>query len=985
MKRGGDGRLIFECFEFENGTCENRKGKEMSQRSRVIKVVLLAACFLLLLADVLPAAAEQPTEEELQKIENAAPAKATVEPKRPRKLLVFNLCNDFKHSSIPYWDKALQIMGQKTGAYEVVFSNRMAMFAPEMLNQYDAVCLNNTTKLDFSDEKLRKGLMNFVRGGKGLIGIHAASDNFYDWPEGAEMIGAQFSGHPWTSGGTWAIKIDDPQHPLTAAFGGKGFKINDELYRTKPPLYARSKQRVLLSLDMTDDTTRNVKGFEPTDADTGISWVKSWGQGRVFYSSLGHNHHVTWTPAVLQHYLDGIQFALGDLPADTTPRSGRPLDELLADIASYEYGQSRLPLAEVDDLIRSASDSPEKVKEMEKSLIEFLRSHATPAGKQFICRKLSVIGTKDSVPALAAMLTEKATSPIEPADMARYALERIPGPEAGKALQDALGKTSGKVKVGIINSLGARGYRKAVNQLSPLISDGDKQVAEAALSALGRIGGRRAANALKAGESKIDAGLHPAWADAYLMCADKLLARGRTKQAAAIYKELYVPQEAATIRIGALRGLVKAEPDKATETIVAVLKGDDHALQAAAVQLLPDVPGEGVVKAVTAELGNLSVMGQIQVLSALGTRGDRSALPAVLGAANSSSGDIRIAAYGAIAELGDDSNVDLLAQKAASTEDAEQQAARDALYRLRGRQVDEKILAAIAEAEPRLKVELIRAVGQRNITAAVEQLLKTAWAREPEVRLESLKVLKTVASENDLPALVSLVVYAKTEADRTEAENTVAAVARKMEQKERRADAVLKVLASTKEVPARCSLINVLGKIGSDSALPALGQGLKDQDPAVRYAAIRVLSEWSNAGPMDDLLGVARAAGEERNRVLALRGYIRMIGMEAQRPADDTVGLYRQAMNLSSNVSERKSVLSGLANVKCLKALEMAAGYLQDSDLQAEAQAAVVRIAESTRADHPQQTKAALQKVLETSKNDELRERAQKMIDQINQ
>lgn len=956
----------------------------MSQRSKVIKVVLLAACFGLLLLDVLPAA-EQPTKEELQKIEDAAPAKATAQPKQPRKLLVFNLCNEFKHSSIPYWDKALQIMGQKTGAYDVVFSNRMEMFAPEFLNQYDAVCLNNTTKLDFSNEKLRDGLMNFVKGGKGLIGIHAASDNFYDWPEGAEMIGAQFSGHPWKSDGTWAIKIDDPQHPLTAAFGGKGFKINDELYRTRPPLYSRSKQRVLLSLDMDDNATRNVEGFEPNDIDTGISWVKSWGKGRVFYSSLGHNHPVTWNPAVLQHYLAGIQFALGDLPADTTPRSGRSLDEILADIARYEFGQSRVPLAEVDDLIRSASGSPRKLKDMEKSFVELLRSDATPAGKQFICRKLSVIGTKDSVRTLAAMLTEKATSPIEPADMARYALERIPGPEAGQALLGALDKTSGKAKVGIINSLGARGDRKAVQQLSPLISDGDKQVAEAALSSLGKIGGRRAARVLKSGESKIDASLRPVWADAYLMCADKLLARGRNEQALAIYRQLYVPRESAAIRIAAMRGLVKAEPDKATETILAVLKGDNPMLQAAAVGLLPDVSGEGVVKAVAAELGSLSTIGQIQVLTALGARGDRSALPAVLAAARSSDADVRIAAYGAIAKLGDASNVDLLAQKAASTEGAEQKAARNALHGLRGPKVDEKILAGIPEAEPKLKAELIRAVGERNITAAVELLLKTAWDREAQVRLESLKVLKTVANQNDLPALVSLVVYAKTEADRTEAENTVAAVARKIEDKQRRADAVLKVLDSTKETPARCSLISVLGKIGSDSALPVLRQALKDQDATIRYAAIRVLSDWPNAEPTSDLLEVARAAGEERSRVLALRGYIRMIGMEGERSAADTVKMYRSAMELASDAASRRSVLSGLANVRSLESLQLAAGYLEDSDLQAEAEAAVVRIAESTKADHPQQTKEALQKVLAVSKNDGLRERAQKLIDQINQ
>jgi len=102
-------------------------------------------------------------------------------------------------------------------------------------------------------------------------------------------------------------------------FGGKGFKIRDEIYRTEPPLYSRSKQLVLMSLDMSDEATRETSE-KPTDADTGISWIKTWGDGRVFYCELGHNNDVTWNPAVLKHYLDGIQFAFGDLKADTKPR-----------------------------------------------------------------------------------------------------------------------------------------------------------------------------------------------------------------------------------------------------------------------------------------------------------------------------------------------------------------------------------------------------------------------------------------------------------------------------------------------------------------------------------------------------------------------------------------------------------------------------------------------------------------------------------------
>jgi HEAT repeat protein len=483
----------------------------------------------------------------------------------------------------------------------------------------------------------------------------------------------------------------------------------------------------------------------------------------------------------------------------------------------------------------------------------------------------------------------------------------------------------------------------------------------------------------------MDAGLRPVWADAYLMCADKFLVSDKTKPALAIYRQLYVPQEAATVRIGALRGLVKAEPDNAIETVVGALKGDDEMLQAAAIGLLAEIPGDEVVKAVTAELGNLSVKGQVQVLSALGARGDRSALPAVLDAAGSSDVDVRIAAYGATAELGDGSNVDLLAQVAASAEGVEQQAARDALYRLRGEDVDNKVLAGIAEAEPKVKAELIRATGERNISAAVKTLQQTAWAREPEVRLESLRALRVVATETDLPALVNLALYAKAGADRTEAENTVAAVARKIEDKEHRADAVLAILASAKDVPARCALLSLLGKIGSDSAVPALRGGLTDEDPTVQSTAVRVLSEWPSAEPMNDLLGVARSADDERHRVLALRGYVRMIGMDRERPPAETVRMYQSAMALAPDVGAKRAVLSGLANVRSLESLELAGSYLADTALQGEAAAAVIRIAGSTRAGHAQQTKVALQKVIGATDNDSLREQAQKLIDEIAQ
>ena len=273
-----------------------------------------------------PAPAAQPkppSPEEVKRIEAAVPTKATVKPARPRKLLVFSLGKGHVHTAIPYGAKALELMGRKTGAFEAVHSTDPAVFKPVSLERFDAICFNNSNRMDFfKDPALRKSVIDFVKGGKGLVGIHAATTNFapqyaLDWPEGAEMLGGIFDGHPWHE--KVAIKLDDPNHPLNAAFGGKGFEITDEIYQFRGP-YSRKMLRVLLSLDTTRTDMNKGKRIRRKDNDFAVSWVRSYGKGRVFYCSLGHDHPVFWNPAVLKHYCDGIQFALGDLPAETTPK-----------------------------------------------------------------------------------------------------------------------------------------------------------------------------------------------------------------------------------------------------------------------------------------------------------------------------------------------------------------------------------------------------------------------------------------------------------------------------------------------------------------------------------------------------------------------------------------------------------------------------------------------------------------------------------------
>jgi len=229
------------------------------------------------------------------------------------------------------------------------------------------------------------------------------------------------------------------------------------------------------------------------------------------------------------------------------------LRELLEKVKTYDWGQSRLALTEISETIRKAHGDKAELAKIEKALLGVLESDAKRAGKQFICRELSIIGTEQSVPTLAKMLTGEETS-----DMARYALERIPGSAVDDALRGALSSAKGNARVGIINSLGQRRDKNAVRSLSRFVSGRDQTVAAAAAAALGRIADSKATEALAQAKDKTSGKLQMVVLDAYLKCADQLVAEGKKIEALAIYKELQKEGMPKPIRTAALTGMINA-------------------------------------------------------------------------------------------------------------------------------------------------------------------------------------------------------------------------------------------------------------------------------------------------------------------------------------------------------------------------------------------------------------------------------------------
>lgn len=259
--------------------------------------------------------------EEREKIEEAIPQTSPAVPAKPRKLLVMDLnVGRHGHPSIPHANLAVQVMGEKTGAYEAVFSNERVMLDPANLSQFDAVFLNNTIGPIFDTPELQASFRDFISNGGGLVANHAVTVTSEDWPEFGEILGARGAFHR-DADETVTIKLDDPNNPVNAAFEGKSFELRDEIFRFMAP-YSREKVHVLLSIDVdrTDMNQGTARGnCIRDDNDYAISWIRQYGKGRVFYCSLGHNPYVFWDTMILKHFLAGIQFALGDLEADATP------------------------------------------------------------------------------------------------------------------------------------------------------------------------------------------------------------------------------------------------------------------------------------------------------------------------------------------------------------------------------------------------------------------------------------------------------------------------------------------------------------------------------------------------------------------------------------------------------------------------------------------------------------------------------------------
>jgi len=227
-------------------------------------------------------------------------------------VLIFGLTKGFRHGDAI--DKGSPIMkGIAEGlGYQATVSEDVALLSPENVKKWNLIIFNNTTGTLFKEPEWRTAFMEHLKGGAGFMGFHSSTDCLYDWPEYGAMLNGWFSGHPWSQ--KVRTRIEDPDHPLMKPFGKGPFEISDEIYQFRN--YKRSDTRILMSID---NSSVDVARGGRKDRDYAICWIHPWGKGRVFYNAHGHGANVFENKTFQEHVKLAMQWAIGDLEADTTP------------------------------------------------------------------------------------------------------------------------------------------------------------------------------------------------------------------------------------------------------------------------------------------------------------------------------------------------------------------------------------------------------------------------------------------------------------------------------------------------------------------------------------------------------------------------------------------------------------------------------------------------------------------------------------------
>jgi HEAT repeat protein len=558
---------------------------------------------------------------------------------------------------------------------------------------------------------------------------------------------------------------------------------------------------------------------------------------------------------------------------------------------------------------QSQGDSVQPSAPVDKvQLLATLKSEAPEYDKARACQQLAVCCGAEAVAPLASLLTDEHLS-----NYARCALESIADPSAGEALCAALDRVQGRLLTGVVNSLGMRREAKAVGTLTKLAQNRDSGVADEALAALGRIATPEAAQTLRQAVGTGSAEARVAAAHGCLACGERLVALGRTGEASAVYDAVRQADVPKHLRAAAAAGAVLAKQPAGAAVLAELLKSDEPALFQAAIRLSRRLAGNEVTQALLAQAANPTATRRAQVIAALGDRNDPAVLPAVVAAAKSDAAEVRLAAIRVLGQVGNASVVPLLFDAAGDADAELAKVAIESLTRLPREGVDTEIVARLEQGSGASRALAMEVAGLRAIGAAAPAVRKAVADPASEARWKAIRTLGRVASLEDLPILTSQLAAAKTDNETAIATEALDAACARVADADACATKLCEGVAQA-SVPVRCTIIELLGRMGGVVALKAVAADARSETVGLQDAATRVLGDWNSADAAPVLLDLARTLTDNKFRSRALRGYLR-IARQMNLPDEQKQAMCDEAMKLAKSKEEKRAVQETRARI----------------------------------------------------------------------
>ncbi len=612
------------------------------------------------------------------------------------------------------------------------------------------------------------------------------------------------------------------------------------------------------------------------------------------------------------------------------------------------------------------------------SLIRVLRTEAPYMEKLLACKKLGQLGAAEAVPTLTPLLfgDERLSH------AARIALEAIPDPSAGKALLKSLPRLEGLPRVGVIQSLGVRREKAAVGALGELLAQEDLLAAVAAANALGKIATPEAVSILRERLADSPEPVRNAIADALLEIGENLCQQGEWASALELFGKVAEAEVPLHIRLAAERAAILADKEGWQSRLIKLLQGE-RAEFALALEVARLLPPEKVPTTLANEVPNQDPERQSLLVELLGELGDPGVLPVVLTVAQTGEKPARVAALKALARLGDVRAFSLLIKEALHEDSEVASAAREALATLKDPAVDKELVVRLGQSKPGTRpaecLLFVELAGRRRTGAAQPFLVALLEADDPRLRQAAIGSLGQILAPEDLEILAERLVRPKAEEDLPSLKEAVRLVCVRAADREKAAEVLVATLPKA-SLEVKHFLYELLGIVGGQNALNALAEVAFD--PQFQDLVTRVLGQWQGPAAAPLLYRIATEAADQRFRVRALRGYVR-IARQFDLPAEQKLAMLRSALSLAERDEERILAVQALSRIHTVEALELATAQLSQEPLKPHAAQTILGLAERLAPSHPEQVRRALEAVVESVQEPTVRKQAETLMQAV--